>query len=74
MQCDLLIRNGKILDGRAEGFSGDVLVKEGRIAAVERKPGQHDAQQVIDAAEYAHFVAHRADDVVGAQQAEEIGE
>lgn len=54
MQCDLLIKNGTIVDGTGgSAFKGDVVVKEGRIIAVDRpRHGSGDdweAAQVIDA-------------------------
>ncbi len=45
---DLLIRNGKIIDGTGQpGFVGDLAVKDGAIAAVGRVEGE--AARVIDA-------------------------
>ena len=35
MQCDLLIKNGTIVDGTGRSsFKGDIAVKDGRIIAV----------------------------------------
>ena len=45
---DLIIRGGTIVDGTgAAGFTGDVAVKDGLIAAVGTVPGSADT--VIDA-------------------------
>lgn len=39
MECDLLIRNGSIMDGSgSQAFEGDVAVRNGRIAAIGRLP------------------------------------
>jgi N-acyl-D-amino-acid deacylase len=47
---DLLIRNGRIVDGAGNAwFRGDVGVKQGRIAAVGALPGK-SASRVVDAA------------------------
>ena len=46
---DLLIRNGFVLDGTGNpGFYGDVAIREGRIAAVNRT-GNTPAKRTIDA-------------------------
>jgi N-acyl-D-aspartate/D-glutamate deacylase len=46
---DLLIRNGKVIDGSGNPwFYGDVAVRKGRIAAVGRLPGAK-AKRTIDA-------------------------
>lgn len=46
---DLLIRGADIIDGSgAPGFTGDVVVQDGRIRAVTTEPGTQ-AQRVIDA-------------------------
>ncbi len=49
---DLLIRNGRIVDGSgAPGFNGDIAVKDGKIAAISNGEAlQGDATEVIDAA------------------------
>jgi N-acyl-D-amino-acid deacylase len=48
MQYDLLIKNGKVVDGTgAAAFAADVAVSDGRIAAIERSGAR--AKQVIDA-------------------------
>ena len=50
MRCDLLISNGKILDGTGSpAFDGDVAVRDGRIIAVGDVPGEAEAQRIIDA-------------------------
>lgn len=47
--CDLLIKNGKIIDGTGNGwFYGDVAVKNGKITAIG-KSLQANAVQTIDA-------------------------
>jgi N-acyl-D-amino-acid deacylase len=47
--CDLLIRQGKILDGTGNSwFYGDVAVKDGKIIAVGRSLS-YDAPRIIDA-------------------------
>lgn len=46
---DLLIRGAHIIDGSgAPGFTGDVVIQDGRIRAVTTEPGTQ-AQRVIDA-------------------------
>jgi N-acyl-D-amino-acid deacylase len=46
---DIVIRNGQVIDGTGSpGYSADVAIKNGRIAAVGRL-GHVDAMQVIDA-------------------------
>lgn len=48
MQWDVVIRNGKIVDGSGEqSFSGDIAIKDGKIAAVGSVQGQ--GAQEIDA-------------------------
>ena len=48
MTYDLLIKNGTIIDGSgAPAFSGNIAVKEGKIAAVGETTD--DAKQIIDA-------------------------
>jgi N-acyl-D-aspartate/D-glutamate deacylase len=48
MAYDLLIRNGRIIDGSGmPGFHGDVSVKDGKIAEIGKLSGP--AEQVIDA-------------------------
>jgi len=50
MDCDLLVRNGKILDGTgSSAFDGDIAVKDGRIDAVGKLPEEVNAGQTIDA-------------------------
>ncbi|MBI5115320.1 amidohydrolase family protein [Candidatus Poribacteria bacterium] len=50
MDCDLLIINGKILDGTgAEAFDGNVAVGEGRIVAMGTLATASESAQVIDA-------------------------
>lgn len=47
--CDLLIRNGKIIDGTGNSwFYGDIAVKDGKILAVGKLP-HYLAKQTIDA-------------------------
>ncbi len=47
--CDVLIRNGRIVDGTGNPwYSGDVAVRGDRIAAIGR-PGSIKAKRVIDA-------------------------
>ncbi|GAA0557599.1 N-acyl-D-amino-acid deacylase family protein [Chitinophaga japonensis] len=47
--CDVLIRNGKIVDGTGNSwFYGDVAVKDGKIMAVGKLP-EYNAARVIDA-------------------------
>ena len=46
---DVIVRNGRIVDGSGEpGFIGDVAVKDGRIAAVGRVEGE--AREIVEAA------------------------
>jgi len=46
---DLVIRNGQVIDGTGSpGYSADVAIKNGRIAAIG-KLGHVDATQIIDA-------------------------
>ncbi|MEO8809529.1 MAG: D-aminoacylase [Rhodanobacter sp.] len=46
---DIVIRNGMVIDGTGSpGYSADVAIKDGRIAAIGRL-GQVDATQFIDA-------------------------
>ena len=48
---DLLIRGGTVIDGTgAPGFSADVAVEGGVIAAVEPLPPDTPARRVMDAA------------------------
>jgi N-acyl-D-aspartate/D-glutamate deacylase len=48
MDCDLVLRNGLILDGSgADGVRGSVLVKDGRIVGVGAEHGA-GARQVVD--------------------------
>ena len=48
MTYDLLIKNGRIIDGSGmPGFHGDVAVKDGKIAGIGKLSG--DAARVIDA-------------------------
>jgi len=54
MQCDLLIKNGTIVDGTGRAsFKGDIAVKDGWIKAItsiENNPGDSwESTQVIDA-------------------------
>ena len=47
MQYDLLIKNGRVVDGSgAPSFNGDVGIKDGTIVEVGKLTG--DATQVID--------------------------
>lgn len=47
--CDLLIRNGKIIDGTGNSwFYGDIAVKDGKILAIGKLSG-YQAKQNIDA-------------------------
>lgn len=49
LNCDLLIKNGKIIDGTGNSwFYGDIAVKDGTIIAVGKLPGCQ-AKQTIDA-------------------------
>lgn len=49
-QCDIMIRNGKIIDGAGNSwFYGDVAVKDGRILAVGKKLEGYTAARSIDA-------------------------
>ena len=49
LSCDLLIKNGKIIDGTGNSwFYGDIAVKDGKIMAVGKLP-QYTAKTVIDA-------------------------
>lgn len=49
-QCDIMIRNGKIVDGAGNSwFYGDVAVKDGRILAVGKKLEGYTAARSIDA-------------------------
>lgn len=49
-QCDIMIRNGKIIDGAGNSwFYGDVAVKDGRILAVGKKLEGYTASRSIDA-------------------------
>lgn len=49
-QCDILIRNGRIIDGTGNSwFYGDVAVKEGRIIAVGQQLEGYTANRSIDA-------------------------
>src|SRR4051812_28931628 len=49
-QYDLLIRNGRIIDGTGSPwYAGDVAIREGHIAAIGRL-GSVPAKQTIDAA------------------------
>ncbi|WP_309606488.1 amidohydrolase family protein [Phenylobacterium sp.] len=46
---DVIVRNGRIVDGSGEpGFMGDVAVKDGRIAALGRVVGE--AREIVEAA------------------------
>ncbi|MEW9624671.1 N-acyl-D-amino-acid deacylase family protein [Rhodanobacter geophilus] len=46
---DIVIRNGRVIDGTGSpGYSADVAIKDGRIAAIGAL-GRVDARQVIDA-------------------------
>ena len=48
MSYDLLIKNGRIIDGSGRpAYRGDVAVKDGKIVAVGKLPGT--AEQTIDA-------------------------
>ncbi|MEY2638691.1 MAG: hypothetical protein RIR90_173, partial [Bacteroidota bacterium] len=48
-QADVLIRNGKILDGTGNSwYYGDIAVKQGRILAIG-KLGNYTAAKTIDA-------------------------
>lgn len=54
MQCDLLIKNGTIVDGTGRSsFKGDIAVKDARIKAItnfENNPEDiWESEQVIDA-------------------------
>ncbi|WP_298739255.1 D-aminoacylase [uncultured Chitinophaga sp.] len=49
-QCDILIRNGRIIDGTGNSwFYGDVAVKDGRILAVGKQLEGWAASRTIDA-------------------------
>lgn len=49
LSCDLLIKNGKIIDGTGNSwFYGDIAVKDGKIIAVGKIPNP-EAKQIIDA-------------------------
>ena len=49
-QCDILIRNGRIIDGTGNSwFYGDVAVKDGRIIAVGKQLEGYTAGRSIDA-------------------------
>ena len=49
-QCDILIRNGRIIDGAGNSwFYGDVAVKDGRIIAVGKQLEGYTAGRSIDA-------------------------
>jgi len=49
-QCDILIRNGRIIDGTGNSwFYGDVAVKDGRIMAVGKQLEGYTAGRSIDA-------------------------
>ncbi|MBO9634581.1 MAG: D-aminoacylase [Chitinophagaceae bacterium] len=49
LNCDLLIKNGKIIDGTGNSwFYGDIAVKDGKIIAVGKLPDLQ-AKQIIDA-------------------------
>lgn len=48
MTYDLLIRNGRIIDGSGmPGYRGDIAVKDGKIAAIGKLNGP--ATRVVDA-------------------------
>ncbi|HKK53645.1 MAG TPA: amidohydrolase family protein, partial [Myxococcota bacterium] len=49
---DLVLRNGKIVDGTGRpAFTGDVAVRDGRIVQVSERPGEIGAgRREIDAA------------------------
>ena len=54
MQCDLLIKNGTIVDGTGRpSFKGDIAVKDGKIHAITNlgnNPGDSwESAQVIEA-------------------------
>jgi N-acyl-D-amino-acid deacylase len=49
MSYDLLIVHGTIMPGDGPGFSGDVAVKGGRIAAIAPHISPNHARQVVDA-------------------------
>ncbi|AWO01486.1 aminoacylase [Chitinophaga alhagiae] len=50
-QCDLLIRNAKIIDGTGNSwFYGDVAVKDGKVLQTGRLPAGFTASRTIDAA------------------------
>lgn len=47
--CDVLIRNGKIIDGTGNNwYTGDIAVKDGKIVSVGRSL-KYDAAEIIDA-------------------------
>ncbi|HBP64507.1 MAG TPA: D-aminoacylase, partial [Desulfosporosinus sp.] len=49
MNCDLLIKNGLIIDGSGKpGFYGDLAIDEGKIIEVSTKL-EFNAERVIDA-------------------------
>ncbi|GEP95083.1 hypothetical protein [Chitinophaga cymbidii] len=48
--CDLLIRNAKIIDGTGNSwYHGDLAVKDGRILQTGRLPSTLTAKRTIDA-------------------------
>lgn len=50
MHCDLLIKNGFILDGTGSpGFYGDLAINEGKIVALDMTDIEYTAERVIDA-------------------------
>ncbi|RJP18979.1 MAG: hypothetical protein C4520_13590 [Candidatus Abyssobacteria bacterium SURF_5] len=52
MKFDISVQNGTILDGTGhQGFPADLLIKDARIAAVDRTQSPHEAHQVINASQ-----------------------
>ena len=46
---DLVLKNGQIFDGSgAEGYTGDIAVKDGKIAAIGKMDTDADSSEVID--------------------------